>query len=343
MLLAPARPRPKPSQLRSRHALSSQREQDPESALMHYRARSYDPRTGRFAQRDPLKNLAIPEHYSYSHNLPSRYVDPLGMQAQQAQQNDPKAQLEQAVKTALEKELAAKAEVTKAAADAPKLKVAQSGWVKAVALRLLAQQFNKWASLEVYPHLGIHKIYTDMHVKITAVNTIVDDDYLNKETAATGRVTYASYNGVNDTITFSSKLDSAPPLQVIHETVHAIQREKLGKDAYLKLAMDNLGAIERPAYYVHQALDERDFNLKLFQNYEKAVKDGSTVLAEVGWSSIKRYAGGLGTTTQFGAVKPDDIDSTKKHLGTTFTEATFKAAYTTLAGSKGKKWSDPIK
>ncbi|MBI3097145.1 MAG: hypothetical protein HYY93_02700 [Planctomycetes bacterium] len=37
----------------ARNVLSTQRENDPESGLMHYRARWYDPRTGRFGQRDP--------------------------------------------------------------------------------------------------------------------------------------------------------------------------------------------------------------------------------------------------------------------------------------------------
>ncbi len=39
MLLAPARPRAELSQSASRHGFTSQRETDPESALMHFRIR----------------------------------------------------------------------------------------------------------------------------------------------------------------------------------------------------------------------------------------------------------------------------------------------------------------
>lgn len=45
---------------------TSQCERDPESALMRYRARSYDPRIGRFVQRDPLieRRVTPPDNVS---------------------------------------------------------------------------------------------------------------------------------------------------------------------------------------------------------------------------------------------------------------------------------------
>lgn len=45
------------------HALSTQRERDDESKLMHYRARSYDLRLGRFIQKEPEKSDLVHEHY----------------------------------------------------------------------------------------------------------------------------------------------------------------------------------------------------------------------------------------------------------------------------------------
>ncbi len=79
MLLAPARPRAKPSQSASRHGFSSQRENDGESATMHYRARSYDPRTGRFLERDPEQERKLSSPYAYTKNQPTRFTDPTGM------------------------------------------------------------------------------------------------------------------------------------------------------------------------------------------------------------------------------------------------------------------------
>ncbi len=79
MVLAPARPKPKPSQSASRSAFSSQREADTESALMHYRARSYDPRTGRFIQKDPLRRPKHARSYEYVSGNPASFVDPQGM------------------------------------------------------------------------------------------------------------------------------------------------------------------------------------------------------------------------------------------------------------------------
>ncbi len=80
MLLAPARPRSKPSQLASRHGFTSQRENDDESALMHFRARSYDPRTGRFLERDPILTNLVEKHYTFVSNAPTTGKDPTGLQ-----------------------------------------------------------------------------------------------------------------------------------------------------------------------------------------------------------------------------------------------------------------------
>jgi RHS repeat-associated protein len=59
------------------HTFTSQRERDDESSLMHYRARSYDPRTGRFIQQDPIIQNRPFEHYRYPRN-PVSLVDPTG-------------------------------------------------------------------------------------------------------------------------------------------------------------------------------------------------------------------------------------------------------------------------
>lgn len=60
--------------------LTSQRENDSESALMHFRARSLDPRTGRFLEKDPLRATRVQQHYTYASNQPVIGVDPTGNQ-----------------------------------------------------------------------------------------------------------------------------------------------------------------------------------------------------------------------------------------------------------------------
>jgi RHS repeat-associated protein len=54
------------------------RELDPETGLMHYRARTYDPAQGRFKQRDPLGYVDGMGLYGFGASRPTRSVDPFG-------------------------------------------------------------------------------------------------------------------------------------------------------------------------------------------------------------------------------------------------------------------------
>ena len=55
------------------------RELDPETGLMHYRRRYYDPLPGRFVSQDPLGLRAGLNLYRYVGNNPLRYLDPNGL------------------------------------------------------------------------------------------------------------------------------------------------------------------------------------------------------------------------------------------------------------------------
>jgi RHS repeat-associated protein len=55
------------------------REFDPETGLLYYRARYYDPKVGRFLSPDPVGYLAGPNLYSYVENDPVNLVDPYGL------------------------------------------------------------------------------------------------------------------------------------------------------------------------------------------------------------------------------------------------------------------------
>jgi RHS repeat-associated protein len=55
------------------------REIDPETSLYNYRARYYDPASGRFLSEDPLRFRAWPDFYSYVSNSPVSFIDPTGL------------------------------------------------------------------------------------------------------------------------------------------------------------------------------------------------------------------------------------------------------------------------
>lgn len=54
------------------------REYDEETGLYYYRARHYDPKTGRFLQRDPIGYIAGINLYTYCENNPANLTDPHG-------------------------------------------------------------------------------------------------------------------------------------------------------------------------------------------------------------------------------------------------------------------------
>jgi RHS repeat-associated protein len=56
----------------------AQREHDPESGLVHMRARMYEPRLGRFTQTDPVLASRATEQYLYGFNNPVSMTDPMG-------------------------------------------------------------------------------------------------------------------------------------------------------------------------------------------------------------------------------------------------------------------------
>jgi len=63
-----------------RDRFSTQREKDSESGTMQFRARNYDPRTGRFTQTDPIVGRRATSHYAYAANNPVSMIDPMGTQ-----------------------------------------------------------------------------------------------------------------------------------------------------------------------------------------------------------------------------------------------------------------------
>ena len=56
------------------------RESDAETGLYYYRARYYDPNTGRFLNEDPLEFGAGVNFYAYVENNPVNWTDSLGLQ-----------------------------------------------------------------------------------------------------------------------------------------------------------------------------------------------------------------------------------------------------------------------
>ena len=55
------------------------REFDAETGLYYYRARNYDPASGRFLQEDPIELAGGVNFYRYSYNNPTNWSDPLGL------------------------------------------------------------------------------------------------------------------------------------------------------------------------------------------------------------------------------------------------------------------------
>ena len=55
------------------------RELDPETGLYHYRARAYDPATGRFVQRDPAGYVDGMSLYEYTASAPTSWLDSTGL------------------------------------------------------------------------------------------------------------------------------------------------------------------------------------------------------------------------------------------------------------------------
>jgi RHS repeat-associated protein len=64
------------------------REFDSETGLYCYRARYYEPSTGRFLSEDPLRFWVAPSFYPYAYNQPTLFVDPHGTKPQPAQPGD---------------------------------------------------------------------------------------------------------------------------------------------------------------------------------------------------------------------------------------------------------------
>ena len=78
MLLAPAPQHSSRRRLSSPRFFATQREDDPESQTKYYRARSMDPRTGRFLEKDSEIQERIEAPYSYVHDSPVSHRDPTG-------------------------------------------------------------------------------------------------------------------------------------------------------------------------------------------------------------------------------------------------------------------------
>jgi RHS repeat-associated protein len=55
------------------------RERDPDTGLLYYRARWYDPQLGRFISEDPIGLEGGINSYSYVKNNPTQFMDPLGL------------------------------------------------------------------------------------------------------------------------------------------------------------------------------------------------------------------------------------------------------------------------
>jgi RHS repeat-associated protein len=79
------------------------RESDTETGLYYYRARYYDPQSGRFISEDPLGTDAGPSGYLFVGNAPINFVDPLGLYKLQNFPPGLQADMKQAIKDAISK------------------------------------------------------------------------------------------------------------------------------------------------------------------------------------------------------------------------------------------------
>lgn len=71
---------PRPTDNANRYGFAG-RENDEKSGLMHFRARGYDPATGRFLQNDPILGNRASEGYAYASGQPTGLTDPMGTDA----------------------------------------------------------------------------------------------------------------------------------------------------------------------------------------------------------------------------------------------------------------------
>jgi len=55
------------------------RERDPDTELLYYRARFYDPQLGRFISEDPISLEGGINFYTYVQNDPLNFLDPIGL------------------------------------------------------------------------------------------------------------------------------------------------------------------------------------------------------------------------------------------------------------------------
>jgi RHS repeat-associated protein len=77
---SPPSPPPPPSSVTNPFRYTG-RELDSETGLYYYRARYYDPSVGRFLSEDPSSSCADTNFYRYVFNDPNILMDPLGLQA----------------------------------------------------------------------------------------------------------------------------------------------------------------------------------------------------------------------------------------------------------------------
>ena len=78
------------------------RESDSETGLYYYRARYYDPSTGRFISEDGVGNDEGTNLYVYVHNLPSGFRDPTGLYTLTGFPPDRAQEMRNAIKSAID-------------------------------------------------------------------------------------------------------------------------------------------------------------------------------------------------------------------------------------------------